>query len=163
MYARESAELADPRIDGALARRLRQQAGLTQAEVATRVGVRDGARVGAWERGDEQPSPGNVPRLAAALGVRTAELFDVSAAPCLAVLRRIAGLTLMKLAGSAGMPYARCQRLEKGLLSPTDDDAVRLAAALGVEVIDVRQALRRAAASVQTAAATRKPTTSAGP
>jgi len=154
---------ADPRIDGALLRRLRQQAGLTQAELANLVRVRDAARVGAWKRGDEQPSPGNVPRLAEALGVRAAELFDVSDGPCLAIMRRIADLTLMELAGNAGMAYARCQRLEKGLLSPTDDDAAGLAAALGVEVIDVRQALRQAHGSAQTAAATRKPTTSAGP
>ena len=155
--------MADPRIDGALLRRLRQKAGLTQAEVAMRVGVRDGARVRAWERDDEQPLPRNVPRLAAALGVSATDLFGVSGAPCLAITRRIAGLTLTELARNAGMAYARCQRIEKGLLSPSDDEAARLAAALGVEVSGVRQALSRDAGSAQTAAATMKPTTSAGP
>jgi len=155
--------LADPRIEGTLLRRLRQKAGLTQAEVARRVGVRDGARVRAWERDDEQPLPGNVPRLAAALGVSAGDLFGVSGRPSLAIMRRIAGLTLTELARNTGMAYARCQRIEKGLLSPNDEDAARLAAALGVEVSGVRQALSRDAGSAQIAAAMRKPTTSAGP
>lgn len=152
--------LADEQIRGELLMRLRQEAGLARAEVARRVGVWDSASVAAWERGRQQPSPANVPLLAAALSVPPLDLFEVVGTPSMSVLRRVSGLTLTELAERAEMSYARCQRIEKGLTEPTREDEARLSAALGVGLRVLRAAVR---GSGHTAAATRKPTTSAGP
>jgi transcriptional regulator with XRE-family HTH domain len=151
--------LADERICGELLMRLRQDAGLTRAEVARRVAVWDSASVGAWERGMQQPSPAKIPLLAAALGVKPLDLFAITDAPSLSVLRRAAGLTLTELASRAAMSYTKCRRLEKGLLDPTGDDERRLAASLSVRLKDVRAAVRARHA----AAAMRNPTTRPGP
>ena len=157
-WARGSAELADERIRGELLMRLRQDAGLSRAEIARRVSVWDRASVRAWERGTQQPSPAKIPLLASALGVKPVDLFEMTQ-PSLGVLRRAAGLTLTGLAARTGMSYAKCQRLEKGLLEATDDDERRLAAALRVRLKGVRAAAR----VTHTAAAMRKPTTRPGP
>lgn len=125
-----------------------------------RVGVWDGGSVAAWERGRKQPSPAKIPRLADALGVKPLDLFEVTGHPPLEVLRRAAGLTLIELAGLSGLPYSRCERLEKGTIEPADEDERRLAGALGVRVKDVHAAVL---AARHAAAAMRKPTASAGP
>lgn len=153
--------LAAGEIRGALLQRLRGEAGLTRSEVARRVGVWDSASVAAWERGRQQPAPVNVPLLAAALGVEPLDLFEVTDTPCMSVLRRAAGLTLTQLAATAGMSYARCQRIEKGLIDPCATDVARLASALGTAQKRVRAAVL---VSGQTpVAATRNPSTNAGP
>ncbi len=116
-------------------RAARQRAGLSQAELAAGVGVFDGARVRSWERGAEQPSVSRVSRLALALGIDPLEMYEGDPArPPLALLRRIAGLTLKELAQTTGLSYARCQRLEQGQIEATHDDLIRLASALNVSV-----------------------------
>lgn len=57
-------------------RAIRQQLGLSQAEVARRVGCRR-ASVSHWECGRQQPSLAMLPRLALALGVPVALLLDL--------------------------------------------------------------------------------------
>jgi transcriptional regulator with XRE-family HTH domain len=123
--------------------------------------VWDSASVAAWERGRQQPAPGNVPRLASALGVRPLDLFELTGTPSVAVLRRAAGLTLAQLAANTGLSYARCQRIEKGLVKPCTSDVARLASALGATQKSLRAAVR--AADQTAAAATRNPNASAGP
>jgi transcriptional regulator with XRE-family HTH domain len=55
-------------IEKATIRQLRQAAGLTQAELAHRVGVQT-SQVSRWERGTAEPSARHARRLARALGV----------------------------------------------------------------------------------------------
>lgn len=60
---------------GAVVRRLREERGLTQDELAERAGV-SGTYVGFVERGDNVPTLTIVLQLAKALGIRAAELLD---------------------------------------------------------------------------------------
>lgn len=152
--------MADGQIRGEWLMQLRLQAGLGRTELAHRVQVWDRATVGAWERGDQQPSRRKVPLLADALGVRPLDLFELDGPPSLSTLRRAAGLTLMQLAARTDMSYARCQRLEKGLLIPTVAERARLAEALGVRRKDIQVATDSPGHHT---AATRKNTASAGP
>ena len=152
--------MADGRIRGEWLMTLRQQAGLGRTELARRVNVWDRATVGAWEHGVQQPSARKIPLLADALGVRPLDLFELDSPPSLATLRRAAGLTLMQLAARTDMSYARCQRLEKGLLIPSSAERARLAAALGVRRKDIQSAAHRVDHHT---AATRKESASAGP
>ncbi len=123
---------------GAVLRAARQRAGLSQAELAARAGVFDGARVRSWERGAEQPSVGRVSRLALALGIDALDMYygDPSRPP-LALLRRVAGLTLKELARKTGLTYARCQRLEQGVVEATHEDVAKLASALNVPAVQL--------------------------
>lgn len=159
-----TATLAEGQFRGSVLRQARQHAALTQAELALRAGVRDGARIRSWERGVDQPSAVHVPRLAVALGIHALELYEVDqAAPPLGVLRRVAGLTLIGLSRKTGLTYARCQRIEKGVVKPTNTDTASLARALGVSRSQLKRSLASPAAGSQLAAATRNPTASAGP
>ena len=105
--------------------------------------VWDRATVGAWEHGVQQPSPRKIPLLANALGVRPLDLFELDTPPSLATLRRALGLTLMQLAGRTDRSYARCHRLEKGLLMPSSTERALLAAGLGVRKKDIQAAVHR--------------------
>lgn len=58
--------------------RLRTTAGLKQAEVAVRMGV-SAASVASWEKGRARPKRSSVEKLAAILGVETADLLDDAA------------------------------------------------------------------------------------
>ena len=72
----------------------REDAGLTQADLALAVGVSAAQRIANWERGDEQPRPNFIPVLARAVGIASLELIDVDPAkPGLVGLRLAAGLT----------------------------------------------------------------------
>lgn len=55
--------------------RLRRLAGLTQAELAERAGIRQ-QRVAEWERGVHLPRPAAQRQLAEALGVTPAQVFE---------------------------------------------------------------------------------------
>ena len=80
--------VADRRVDGAALREARRNVGLTLSEVAEVVGVADGARVGAWEHGLEQPHPSFIPKLAKAVSLpATALLVGKGMKPGLADLR----------------------------------------------------------------------------
>lgn len=161
LRARGCAQLPAEEIPGPLLQRLREEAGMTRSEVARRVGVWDSASVAAWERGRQQPAPVNVPLLARALGVQPLDLFEPAGTPSVGVLRRAAGLTLTQLAAKAGLSYARCQRIEKGLVEPSTEDVARLASAIGATQKRLRAAVH--AAGQTAAAATKSPSTSAGP
>jgi putative transcriptional regulator len=55
-------------------KRLRQRRGLTQAELARRIGVHR-VTIATWETGRFRPSVDGLPRLAKALGVPVTELL----------------------------------------------------------------------------------------
>lgn len=126
---------------------LRKAAGLTQAELAALVDSPGRElRVGEWERGEVQPRPQYLARLAAALGVEPLELLDVDPAdPPLIALRVAAGLTLERVSQATGLSVTAYRRLEIGVVrrDPDPDDIQRLADALGVSVERLVQGLER--------------------
>ena len=72
---------AEPVIDeafGARLQRLRTKAGLSQAEVAERMGV-SAPSVSSWEKGRARPKRGRMAKLAAILGVQTSDLLGDAA------------------------------------------------------------------------------------
>lgn len=69
---------AEPVIDeafGVRLQRLRTKAGLSQAEIAERMGV-GAPSVSSWEKGRARPKSGRMAQLAAILGVPTSDLLD---------------------------------------------------------------------------------------
>lgn len=60
---------------GALIRRLRRELGLTQLQLADRLGVSDKA-VSKWERGLGSPEVSTLPRLSQVLGVDLARMLQ---------------------------------------------------------------------------------------
>jgi len=113
----------------------REDAGLTQADLALAVGVSAAQRIANWERGDEQPRPNFIPVLARAVGIASLELIDVDPAkPGLVGLRLAAGLTVAEVAQCTGLPRMTYNRLERGMSvrSLTGERLDALAKALGV-------------------------------
>jgi len=138
--------VANRRVDGAALRRARLSAGLTLREVAAELEVADGARVGAWEHGLEQPHPSFIPKLAKAVNLPVkALLVGKGQEPRLAELRLAKGLTLSELAANAGIPRTKCHRLEQGVGTRTPDQATlsALASALDISSDDVLGAIVR--------------------
>jgi len=97
--------VANRRVDGAALRKARLNAGLTLREVASELKVADGARIGAWEHGLEQPHPSFIPKLAKAVNLPvTALLVGKGLKPRLADLRLAKGLTLRRACGQRRHP-----------------------------------------------------------
>ena len=135
-----------PTIDQEVLRRARERAGLTQHELARRVGVAGGERVSMWERGAAQPRPELLPPLAAALGLAPADLLVPDRLGSdLRRLRFLAGLSSAGLAETIHLSKVTLKRWEAGHLSrlPTSVTLEALAGALGVTVLTVRRALTR--------------------
>ena len=65
---------------GALIRRLRRELGLTQLQLAGRLGVSDKA-VSKWERGLGNPEVSTLPRLSQVLGVDLARMLQGGLTP----------------------------------------------------------------------------------
>lgn len=55
---------------------LRQSAGLTQAQLAFRLGVKSPSTVSMWENGDRRPPSTLLPRIAHVLGVSVDDLYQ---------------------------------------------------------------------------------------
>jgi len=137
--------VAGARLLGQRVVELRKAAGLLQADLATQLATRD-RRIGEWERGERQPHPQHLVRLAAALEVDPLTLLDVDPQdPPLLALRLAAGLTLQQLAAASTVPYSTYQRLETGVSrgEPASSAAQALASALRVEVGTVQRAIVR--------------------
>jgi transcriptional regulator with XRE-family HTH domain len=126
--------VANRRVDGAALRRARLNAGLTLREVAAELEVADGARVGAWEHGLEQPHPSFIPKLARTLNLPvTALLVGNGMKPGLAELRLAKGLTITELAANSGIPRTSCHRLEQGVGTRTPEQATLSALASALD------------------------------
>ena len=118
----------------------REDADLTQADLALAIGVSAAQRIANWERGDEQPRPNFIPVLARALGVAPLELVDVDPTkPGLVGLRLAAGLTVADVAQRTGLPRMTYNRLERGMpvKAVTGERLDALAKALGVSTDEV--------------------------
>ena len=102
------------RVSGERLARARQEAGLTQSELARELGLSSGTRVSLWERGAEQPRPRFIPELARLLGVAPLDLLVGDPdEPIISALRLAAGLTrdeVWERAQIAKMTYHRIDR-----------------------------------------------------
>jgi transcriptional regulator with XRE-family HTH domain len=144
--ARRVAFVSGRRVDGGALRKARRNAGLTLREVAVVVGVASGARVGAWERGLEQPNARFIPLLAKAVNLPAAALLvGEGRKPRLNDLRLARGLSGVELASAAGLSKMTYYRLEHGVSNriPEDRTLAALASALGVSKDVVVEAIFR--------------------
>ena len=136
-----------PAIDPTVLREARERAGLTQLQLATRVGVVGGERISSWERGLSRPrTPAVLHALAKALKVApVALLVEPPDGHDLRWLRFAAGLSTAELAERAGTSVSTIHRWENGQLQrPLPTDMLRaLAAALRVSQGQVRTAIDR--------------------
>lgn len=136
-----------PAIDPNVVRKARERAGLTQLQLAHRVGVVGGERISSWERGLSRPrTPVALHALAKALKVSPISLLvEPAHGPDLRWLRFAAGLSTAELAERTGTSVTTVHRWENGQLQralPTE--LIRaLAQALRVSPGQVRQAIYR--------------------
>jgi len=113
------------------------------AEQARRIRTWE-SRIGAWERGIDQPSAQAVPILARLLWIEPLALFDVDpSSPPITALRLAAGLTLQALADATGLSYTSLYRMVRGVTRLPDEVAGRLAKALGVTREELLAAIAR--------------------
>jgi Predicted transcription factor, homolog of eukaryotic MBF1 len=122
----------------------RVNAGLTQHQLANRIGVAGGERVSRWELGTSTPTPAILSKLAKVLGVRIADLLaDVDGPADLRLLRLEAGYGSRETARRAHVAAATYIRWEAGAFSrmPADAELTPLARVLGVRLKVLRDAL----------------------
>ncbi len=133
-----------PALNGAALRSARERAGLSQSQLARRVGAADGQRISRWERGEARPrSATQLSALADVLGVTPQSLLEAPAQPVtLRWLRFAAGMTVEDLAASAHISVATVKRWESaGVQAPTDETVRNVADALQAPPRAVRDAL----------------------
>ena len=126
-------------IDPNALRAAREEAGLTQHELARLVGAAGGERVSRWELGTSSPRPDFLVRLAKALDIPTLRLIHLDGdVPDLRALRLQAGLTVPELATSASVAVPTYYAWEQGRWTrlPGPQSLEALAGALG-ESVDV--------------------------
>lgn len=111
---------AEP-FDHQMLRRARLAAGLSQVDLARKVGVEQAA-VSDWERGRRSPRPIRVKKIAAALGIDSAQLVDQSAALkeglVLRQYRERVGLSQANLAARLQLHPASISNFEAGRYWP---------------------------------------------
>ncbi len=135
-----------PAIDGAALRAAREKAGLTQHQLARRVGIAGGERISLWEKGAARPrSPRVLHALARSLGVDATSLLVLPPdGPTLRWLRFAAGLSVAEAAAACHTSVAALKRWEaRGAPTPAAVTIEALAAALGTTPGEVRDALQR--------------------
>jgi len=134
-------------IDPNALRAAREEAGLTQHELARLVGAAGGERISRWELGTSSPRPDFLVRLAKALDIPTLRLIHLDGdVPDLRALRLQAGLTVPELATSVNVAVPTYYAWEQGrwtrLPAPRSLDA--LARALGASADAVVAAFHEA-------------------
>lgn len=140
------------KVDGGALRKARRHAGLSLREVAAVVGVASGARVGAWERGLEQPNARFLPLLAKAVNLpTTALLVGGGRNPDLGDLRLAKGLSRAEIAEAADLSKMTYHRLEHGVGTRTPDRRTvqALASSLGVSSDEVVEAITQTRANLR--------------
>nr|WP_238146845.1 helix-turn-helix transcriptional regulator [Ornithinimicrobium murale] len=132
--------------DPAALRRARLRAGLTQHELARRVGVAGGERISKWELGTAVPRAEYVHRLARELGTDVGALLGTTGVGELRWLRTSRGLSAREVAERAQVGRATYVAWEAGKLkrAPRDSTLALVASALELDVDDVRQAVELA-------------------
>ena len=127
-------------IDPNALRAAREEAGLTQHELARLVGAAGGERISRWELGTSSPRPDFLVRLAKALDIPTMRLIHLDGdVPDLRALRLQAGLTVPELAASVNVAVPTYYAWEQGRWTrlPERQSLEALARTLGesVEVV----------------------------
>lgn len=128
----------------------RRRAGLTQHELARRVGVGGGERVSKWEIGGVTPRLEVLTRVASVLGVAVEDLLRVSEGRVgFRLLRVRAGVTPAALAAAVNVSLRTLRRWEAGQLErlPGAVTVRRAAQVMGVSIQDVEAALRASRSS----------------
>lgn len=102
-------------IDPSVLREARENAGLTQHELARLIGVAGGERISRWELGTSEPRPDFLVKLASILNIPTLNLIHLTGAvPDLRALRLQAGLAATDLVGRANISKPTYLRWEAG-------------------------------------------------
>ncbi|WP_162529326.1 helix-turn-helix transcriptional regulator [Segeticoccus rhizosphaerae] len=136
--------VTEPEFHPAALRAARERAGLTQHQLAHRLGVAGGERVSRWELGLSTPRAESLAELALVLAIRVDDLLQPPPIlPTLRVLRLRAGFGGRELARRARMSFATYMRWESGSVrrTPSDPLLAPLAGALDVEMALVRTAV----------------------
>lgn len=131
-------------LDLSQLRKCRVAAGLTQQELARRLGIAGGERISAWENGRSVPRPGVLAKAAGVLGVEVVDLLSVERGQeSLGELRLCAGLTVRELAARARVGVGTLARWEAGerVAGPDPSALERLARGLGVPTARVSAAV----------------------
>jgi transcriptional regulator with XRE-family HTH domain len=125
------AQHAPGQFDAAKLRAARTAAGLTQADLAGRIGT-DQTVVNSWESRGVRPSARSLGRICQALGLAVADLYrpDSQVAGTLADLRAAAGLSQSELARRLQVSQTRVSRWELAKSAPTWDEVGAYSAAL---------------------------------
>ncbi len=132
-------------IDPNALRAAREEAGLTQHELARLVGAAGGERISRWELGTSSPRPDFLVRLAKALDIPALRLIHLDGdVPDLRALRLQAGLTVPELATSVNVAVQTYYAWEQGRWTrlPAPESLEALARACGVAVDAVLAAFR---------------------
>lgn len=140
----------DPHFDPEALRRARNGKGLTQHELARLIGMAGGERVSRWELGLTVPRPEALGRIAEVLETDIdALLTPINHHPDLCRLRILAAMSANQLAQQTHISLSTIRRWEAGQVAqlPTEETLQPVAAALGVRVADVENALRQARAA----------------
>lgn len=134
-------------VDPAALRVARENAGLTQHQLARLIGVAGGERVSRWELGTSEPRPEFLHPLAAALEVTPSQLLRLEGSvPDLRALRLGAGLGVKDLVEKTHLSTPTYLRWESGRWTRLPEQSARkaLAAALGVPATTLVEAFREA-------------------
>lgn len=134
-------------IDPNALRAAREEAGLTQHELAHLVGAAGGERISRWELGISTPRPDFLVRLAKALDIPAIRLVHLDGdVPDLRALRLQAGLTVADLVTSVNVAVPTYYAWEQGRWTrlPAPQSLEALARTLGEPVEVVIAAFREA-------------------
>ena len=133
-------------------RHRRNHPGITQAELAVRIGHRGAGAISQWERGQHRVDVGSLAAIAAALAVDPLDLLDPDTPVTLALLRARAGLTQTATAAAVGISRTSWARIESGQRRIWPDEIDPAARTLGVtvdQVVTAAQALPSSAPVIE--------------
>ena len=135
----------EPAVDPEALRRAREAAGLTQHELARRVGIAGGERVSQWERGVSTPRAVTIRKIARVLRVPASSLMTNPGDLDLRGLRVQAGLTAREVAERTHVSLPTLSRWECGRFArlPRRERLEALAQALHRSVGEVEEAFDR--------------------
>jgi transcriptional regulator with XRE-family HTH domain len=127
-------------IDPSALREARENAGLTQHELARLIGAAGGERVSRWELGTSEPRPDFIVKLARTLRLPALHLLRIEGErPDLRALRLQAGLTVTELAARTNLSVPTYLRWESGrwtrLPSPAALEAIARALDESVDAV----------------------------
>lgn len=134
-------------LDARALRVARERSGLTQSDLARKIGVVGGERVSRWELGRSQPRPDLLVRMAQELGIRPRQLVSTAGSvPDLRALRLAAGLDAYEVANAVHLSLPTYRKWEQGRWGqlPPAATVTALAKTLRSSPAEVERAFRSA-------------------